>query len=336
MARVRLVDVAREVGVSAKTVSNVVNGTGVVSAEMRERILATIDKLGYRPNVAARALRTGTSGLVALGLPDLREPYFAEFASSFFTVAQRRGLNVVVAQTHGERRAEQALIEGEGMPALEGIVMSPLALTPQDVSERRSQLPLVLIGEHGESLVTDRVPQVGVDNVAAAAAATRLLVEKGRRRIAVIGAQKSGSTATSRMRLEGYRQALAEAGLPFDDALVGWVSEFNRAEGSTAAERLVRSGAQFDGLFCMSDSLVFGALYTLGTHGVAVPEDVAVVGYDNVEEGRYSVPPFATISPGSETSSDLILDLIAAARKPAAEPVGGRHVVPFDVVDRLA
>lgn len=331
----RLVDVAREVGVSAKTVSNVVNGTGVVRAEMRERILAAIDQLGYRPNVAARALRTGTSGLVALGLPDLREPYFAEFASSFFTVAQRRGLNVVVAQTHGERPAERALSEGEGLPALEGVVVSPLGLTPQDVIERRSRLPLVLIGEHSQSLATERVPQVGVDNVAAAAAATRLLIDKGRRRIAVIGAQAEGSTATSRMRLEGYRQALADAGWEYDGALVGWVENFTRAEGSAAAERLVASGAQFDGLFCMSDSLVFGALYTLGTHGVAMPEDVAVVGYDDVEEGRYSVPPFATISPGSETASDLILDLIVAAREPAAEPVGGRHVVPFDVVDRL-
>lgn len=100
------------------------------------------------------------------------------------------------------------------------------------------------------------------------------------------------------MRLAGYRQALEEAGLPYDHAQVGWVEEFNRVEGSAAVQRLVTSGAPFDGLFCTSDSLVFGALYTLGTHGVAMPDDVAVVGYDDVEEGRYSVPPFATISRG--------------------------------------
>ncbi len=103
MPRVRLVDVAVKVGVSAKSVSNVVNGTGVVSDEVRARILAAIDELGYRPNLAARQLRIGTSGLVGLVMPDLREPYFAEFASQFFSAAQRRSLTVLVSQTHGER-----------------------------------------------------------------------------------------------------------------------------------------------------------------------------------------------------------------------------------------
>lgn len=334
MARVRLVDVAREVGVSAKTVSNVVNGTGMVSADVRAQVLAVIDELGYRPNMAARALRTGTSGLVALGMPDLREPYFAEFASSFFTAAQRRGMTVVVGQTHGDREAERDVCDGVGMPALEGIVMSPLALTAEDLAERRSPVPLVLIGEHGETLTTDQVPHVGVDNVEAAAAATRLLLSKGRRRIAVIGAQHEGSTATSRLRLEGYRRVLDEAGLPFDPALIGWVTDFNRAQGSAAAERLVASGAPFDGVFCFSDSLAFGAIYTLATHGVAVPEQVAVVGFDDIEEGRYTFPPFATISPNSGAASEIILDVIAGAGAPNHR-VGGRRVVPFAVVDRI-
>jgi DNA-binding LacI/PurR family transcriptional regulator len=115
--------------VSAKTVSNVVNGTGMVSAEVRDRVLAAVDELGYRPNLAARQLRTGSSGLVALTMPDLRQPYFAEFASSFCAAAQRRGLRVIVGQTHGELAAERLACEGAGMPELQGIVLSPPALT---------------------------------------------------------------------------------------------------------------------------------------------------------------------------------------------------------------
>jgi DNA-binding LacI/PurR family transcriptional regulator len=331
VARVRLVDVARRVGVSAKTVSNVVNGTGAVSEQKRDEILAVIEELGYRPNRAARQLRTGSSGLVALGMPDLREPYFAEFAAAFFTAAQQRGLTVVVWQTHGDRKAEKAFCEGEGMPEVEGIVMSPLALTPGDIADRRSAVPLVLIGETGHGLATAEVPHVGVDNIEAARAATRLLLSRGRRRIAVIGAQKTGSTATSRMRLEGYRRALHEAGIAHDPSLVGWVTEFNRAEGSAAAERLLASGSVFDGLFCFNDSLAFGALYTLATHGIIVPDQIAVIGFDAIEEGRFSMARFASIDPNSAKVSQIILDLIVSGvRGPLADR---RYVAPFAIVD---
>jgi DNA-binding LacI/PurR family transcriptional regulator len=332
VSRVRLVDVAAKVGVSAKSVSNVVNGTGVVSDEVRARILAAIDELGYRPNLAARQLRIGTSGLVGLVMPDLWEPYFAEFASQFFSAAQRRSLTVLVSQTHGERETELALAEGTGLPALEGLVMSPLALTARDVAGRKSTIPLVLIGEHAESLTNDHVPHVGVDNVAAAAAATHLLLDRGRRRIAVIGVQESGSTATSRLRFEGYRRALDEAGVPFDPRLVGTVVDFSRAQGSEAASRLIDDGVQFDGLFCFSDSLAFGALYTLATHNVRVPDEVMVMGFDDVEEGRYSVPRFASVNVNAQYAADLILDMVTGV-KPAR---GGRYVVPFSVVERGA
>jgi DNA-binding LacI/PurR family transcriptional regulator len=332
VARVRLIDVAAKVGVSAKSVSNVVNGTGSVSAEVREKVLAAIDQLGYRPNLAARQLRTGSSGQVGLAIPDLREPYFAEFASNFFTAAQRRSLTVVVSQTHGDPNTERLLCEGIGLPPLEGLVLSPLALTAHDLSERRTSIPLVLIGEHGESLANDTVSHVGVDNVAAATAATEQLLAQGRRRIAVIGVQEHGSRATSQLRFDGYRRALAAAGVPFDERLVGAVTEFNRAQGFAAAERLIASGVSFDGLFCFNDTMASGALYALATHGVRVPDNVAVIGFDDIEEGRYSMPPFASVNVGQETTAEVILDIITGA----TPRTGGHHVVPFDIDLRTA
>jgi DNA-binding LacI/PurR family transcriptional regulator len=175
---------------------------------------------------------------------------------------------------------------------------------------------------------------VGIDNIEAAAAATRLLLSKGRRHIAAIGAQDVGSTATSRLRLEGYRQALAEAGLDYDPALVQHVTQFTRADGSYAAERLLASGTHFDAMFCFSDTLAFGAVYTLATHGITVPAKVAVVGFDNIEEGRYALPAFATISPDSDTASEAILDILASSAAQARR-AGGHRVVPFTVVDRM-
>ncbi len=224
------------------------------------------------------------------------------------------------------------MAEGTGLPALEGLVMSPLALTPRDIVGRKSTVPLLLIGEHGESLTNERIPHIGVDNAAAAAAATRLLLDRGRRRIAVIGVQERGSTATSQQRFDGYRAALDEAGVPFDPRLVGVVTDFNRAQGSEAANRLLDDDVEFDGLFCFSDSMAFGALYTLATHNIRVPDDVMVMGFDDIEEGRFSIPPFASVHVDAQYAADLILDMVTGARPTR----GGRHVVPFTIVERGA
>lgn len=330
MARVRLADVAERVGVSTKTVSNVVNGTGWVSAPVRERVLAAIAELGYRPNLAARQLRSGRSGLIALCVPSLREPYFAEFASEFVTAAEARGATVLVTQSKGTREVELSMLESEDLPAIDGLVFSPLRLTREDMAARRSTVPLVLIGEHGEGLASDTVPHVGPDNAAAAETATRHLIEQGRTRIAAIGFQPGDGGSTGHVRFEGYRRALAAAGIPLDPALLVQVEAYNRAEGSAAVEQLLADGVDFDGVFCFNDSLAFGALYTLGVHRVPVPERVAVVGYDNIEEGGFLVPPLTTIDPGLATSTGLILDLLVGDRRGE----GGHIGTPFHLVAR--
>lgn len=329
MARVTLADVAARVGVSAKSVSNVVNGTGWVGAEVRQRILDAIDELGYRPNLAARQLRNGRSGLIALVLPDLREPYFAEFAAQFVTTAQKRSLTVLIAQSGADRTAELAMISGEGFPALDGIVMSPLALTPADLAERAAGPPLVLIGEQAEQMVGPHVHHVGIDNVSAAAAATTALLENGRRRIAAVGVQESGPSATSRLRFEGYLRALETAGIEADPALFVTVEHFNRAEGSTVVGELLDRGVEIDALFCFSDSLALGALYTLGSRGIPVPESVQVMGFDNIEEGRFHIPAFSTVDHGTEQAVTTILDILAQPPTP-----GAHHPVSSVLISR--
>ncbi len=310
MTRARLIDVARHVGVSAKSVSNVVNGTGKVSDAVRKQILDAIRELGYEPNVAARTLRTGRSTLVAMGIPDLREPYFAELASIFFEAAAERGIRVIVTQTKGDYHSELSFIEGVGMPPLYGILFSPLAMTNEGLTGRQSSTPLVLIGERGQTLATELTPHVGIDNIAAAEAAARFLIERGRTRLAVVGGQKEESRATAHQRLEGYRRAAVGAGLALDERLIGWVPQFGRVEGIEATRTIISQGIPFDGLFCLNDSLAFGALYALGSAGIAVPEEVMVVGFDNIDETKYSRPPFASVNPSLREMCDHVLNLI--------------------------
>lgn len=330
MARVRLADVAERVGVSTKTVSNVVNGTGYVSTAVRERILATIDELGYRPNLAARQLRNGSSGLIGLCVPSLREPYFAEFASEFVAAAEARSFTVLVTQSKGSRETELSMLECENIPAVDGLVFSPLTLTHEDTGRRRSQVPLVLIGEHGEALASETIVHVGPDNVAAAELATRHLIKEGCRRIAAVGLQHHDPGGTGQVRYEGYRRALQAAGIPEDPELLVSVDRFNRTEGSLGIERLLANGVNFDGVFCFNDTLAFGALYTLGVNRIAVPHSVRVVGFDNIEEGGFIVPPLNTIDPGLQSSTGLILDLLVGDRRGQ----GGHEPTPYQLVER--
>jgi DNA-binding LacI/PurR family transcriptional regulator len=330
MGRVSLSAVADHVGVSAKTVSNVVNGTGRVGEEVRKRVQAAIIELGYRPNLAARHLRHGRSGLLALALPDLKEPYFAELASYFVSAAQERGRTVLVAQTGGDHATERALCSGEDLPAIDALVMSPLALTLADLEHREQAPPLVLLGEQAEAILSADVLHIGMANVPAARAAVEYLIGRGRRRIAAIGVQSAGPSASSELRFRGYREALEAAGLQVDPSLLGQVKDFTRVDGMVAVESLLQDGADFDAVFCFNDSLAVGAIHALDARGIKVPEKVAVMGFDDVDEAKYMVPPLTTVGPSPETVSAQAF----AAIDSLAEHPTGRHQIAFELVIR--
>ncbi|WP_231917746.1 LacI family DNA-binding transcriptional regulator [Microbacterium pygmaeum] len=328
VGRTTLKDVAERVGVSAKTVSNVVNGTGWVTDDLRGRVKAAIDELGYRPNVAARNLRNGRSGMIAVALPDLSQPYFAELASDLVRAAQERSITVLINQTDGREDAERRIAEGIDIPVMDGLILSPLALTAADFELRTDTTPLILLGEHvGET----EMPHVAVDNTAAARAAVEHLIGLGRRRIAAIGAQQSGPNETSVLRLSGYRQALESAGIPFDPALVATVDTYYRGDGAQAAEALLDGGTPFDAVFAFNDLLALGALHVLGARGVSVPGQVAVIGFDNIEEAGYSTPALSSVAPDTLALARTAIDLLTAD-----PPARGIHSIPFVIAARAS
>ncbi|QAY70763.1 LacI family DNA-binding transcriptional regulator [Xylanimonas protaetiae] len=284
-------DVAVAAGVSVRTVSNVVSGAAHVAPRTRERVLRAIEQLDYRPSEFARSLRVGRSGLVGLMLPELDTPYFADITRTLVGEGSRHGLTVVIDQTEGDRNRELAWIERTTHGGLfDGLILSPLALRPGDVGLFPRDSPVVFLGE-------DEFPgfdHVMVDGAAAARDAVTHLVDAGRRRIAVIGAERPGR-GTSAQRLDGWRDALARADVPADPELVGYVSGFTRTEGYRAMHELLDRGP--DAVFCFSDPLALGAMRALYERKVRVPDDVAVVGFDDIEDGRFSAPSLTTISP---------------------------------------
>ena len=316
MSRPTLKDVAERVGVSAKTVSNVVwtvdrrgvdgvvNGTGWVADDLKARVREALVEVGYRPNAAARHLRNGKSGMIALAVPELSQPYFAELASAIVRAASERSITVMVNQTDGDPENERIITEGIDAPAMDGLILSPLALSAADLEGRRDKTPLVLLGEH---IGSSPFAHVAVDNTAAARAATEHLIAQGCRRIAAIGAQSSGPNETSTLRLEGYRAALYDAGLAHDAALILNVDQYHRADGADAARSLVDRGIAFDGIFAL------GAMHALAVSGVRIPDDVCVIGFDDIEEGRYSTPALSSVSPDVDDLARRAISILTDA-----------------------
>lgn len=308
--RTRLIDVALAAGVSVKTVSNVVNDYPHVTAATRAKVEQAIAELGYKPNVSARSLRVGHSGVIALAVPELDIPYFAELARHVVRAAEARGWTVLVDQTGGRRDRERLAADGIRSGLIDGLIFSPLALTANDLAERTDDTPMVLLGERIGAGPADHV---GIDNVGASRDAVKHLVALGCRRIAAIGAQASGSfTATLRMR--GYREALRAAGVASRPDFVQHVESYRREEGAVAMVKLLALPEPPDAVLCFNDLLALGALRALYEAGVRVPKGVAVVGFDDIEESRYSVPSLTTISPDKAEIAQVAVDLLAQRR----------------------
>ncbi|MEU5563970.1 LacI family DNA-binding transcriptional regulator [Micromonospora musae] len=305
--RHRLKDVAERAGVSVKTVSNVVNGYAHVRPDTRARVEEAIGALNYRPNLSARNLRKGRTGVIALAVPELDIPYFAELARHVVTAAADLGWTVLIDQTGGGREQERVVASGITDHLIDGLIFSPLALTADDLINLDGT-PMVLLGERVAHGPADHVV---IDNVAAAREITNHLVGLGRRRIAAIGSQRTPEGASARLRLDGYRNALEEAGLGYDEALVAPAPVWHRADGAAAMRNLLSSGVRPDAVFCFNDTLALGALRALHEAGLRVPEDVAVAGFDGIEDGRFSVPTLTTIAPDKEQIAMLAVELLA-------------------------
>ncbi|GAA1753603.1 MULTISPECIES: LacI family DNA-binding transcriptional regulator [Streptomonospora] len=307
---ISLKDVAARAGVSVKTVSNVVNGYRHVTPATRQRVQQVIDELGYRPNLTARHLRKGRTGIIALALPELGNPYFAELADAVISYAA--GLDYIVLLDHTNGRRDQEVLFAQGFRArlIDGLILSPIELENEDLLARGNDAPLVLLGEREYEAPHDHI---AIDNVAAARTATRHLLDLGRRRVAFLGARHGRVRRVAHLRLRGWRAAIAESpGAAAGDELVAATDGYTRGDGAQAMARLLDSGVAPDAVFCYNDLIAIGAMRTLIERGLRVPEDVAVVGFDDIDDGRYCSTSLTTIAPHKQAIAQAAVDALLA------------------------
>jgi DNA-binding LacI/PurR family transcriptional regulator len=306
---VGLRDVAARAGVSVKTVSNVVNGYTHVSPAMRVRVQAALDELEYRPNVSARHLRKGRTGLLALAVPELDFPYFAALANVVVHAAERRGWTVLIEQTSGEPDRERAVLDGIRSLRVDGIIFSPISPLDDELVKRTDPTPMVLLGERA---VAAPVHHVSVDNIGASRDATEHLIGLGARRIATIG-HEPRLRGTGTLRLQGYLEALQGAGITPDPALIAETDGYHREEGARAMRDLLAHAEPPDAIFAFNDLLALGALREAVDQGLRVPEDLRIIGFDDIEECRFSCPRLSSVRPDLDLLAETALDRITSS-----------------------
>ena len=326
----RLQDVAERAGVSMKTVSNVVRNYAHVSPQMRERVQKAIDELGYRPNVMARRLATGKTGLIALAFADVGIPYFAELARVASRTAQSFGYRALLEETDATLEGERALMASSEAGLVDGMLFQPSVMSSAEIAQHRLDIPIVLLGETPAPLTMDRVM---IDNLAAAREITRHVAALGRRRIAFVGHEARSLTETSRQRILGYQQALEEVGIAPDPLMLVATESVSAADAVIAVRQAVESGLDIDGVVCRDDLAAIGTLRALQERGIRVPDDVAVTGWDDTRLSAVTFPSLTTVSPDLEVLVTRALELLIE-RIEGYDGVGRHEIAPHRIVTR--
>jgi LacI family transcriptional regulator, repressor for deo operon, udp, cdd, tsx, nupC, and nupG len=297
----RLKDVAERAGVSLKTVTNVVHERRYVAAETRARVRSAIEELGYTPSVAGRQLQSGRSNTVALAVPRIDEPYLGALAHAMILAGNARGYGVLIDETGISDEHELTAAKGYPGQAIDGVIYSAQAIDPQRMAGMSRFTPMILLGEH---LSQGSADYVGIDNDRSARDVVQHLAGSGRRRIGYIGSNPTRPSGTGSLRQRGFQTEIGDLGLESHDAWVLSCGRYTRETGAALAERMLTQTPTIDALVCASDLLAIGAILKLGEHGVRIPDDIAVVGWDNIIDGRYISPTLSSVA----TDLDLLAE----------------------------
>jgi LacI family transcriptional regulator len=286
--RVTITTIAREAGVSVPTVSRVLNGRSDVSPRTRERVEELLRRHGYQRRVARP--RT-TSGLVDLVFNDLDSPWAVEIIRGVEDVAQSAGIGTVVSAIHQQPLPARAWLQNLRERTTDGVILVTSDLAPPLHSElRRLNVPMVMVDPAGVPALD--VPTIGATNWAGGLSATEHLISLGHRRIGFV----AGPTRLlcSRARLDGHRAALDAAGMPFDADLLQQ-GDFYHESGFVGGAALLDLPRPPTAIFAASDQMAFGVFEAVRLRGLRVPEDVSVIGFDDLPEARWSSPPLTTV-----------------------------------------
>lgn len=297
--------VAERVGVSTSTVSHVINGTRAVSEDVRKRVLATIDEIGYIPNAMARSLKNDKSHTIGVSIPDNTHPCFAELLRGIEDAAFEVGYNIMLCNGYGDARRQAAQLRSLVEKRIDGLILVAGAardeLAPLLASQR---VPVVLAEHEVPAVETDFL---GLDHEATGYAATRHLIELGHRRIACVAGPQAESHSME--RIAGLRRALEEEGLPLPDAYLAHATP-DCAGGHHAVQGLLALDLPPTAVFACNDLMALGGLCAASEAGVAVPGRLSVVGGDDLGMAAFATPRLSSIAQPTHALGRQLTELL--------------------------
>lgn len=298
--RVRLKDIASDLGLSAVTVSKVVRNHPDIGEETRNRVLQRMKEMNYQPNLAARSLITGQTWTMGIVVPDLLHPFFASIAQSLSHEIRAKGYGLLIASSDDDAALEQLQIEQMLARRADCLLVASSQWSVESFRRiEAAKTPYLLLDRRFAGLAANFV---GVDDQAVGILATRHLIEQGCHRIAHI---RGPEVSTAQGRLEGYRQALHEAGMPALTELVVSLGDSGDSRGEQggyeAARQLLSRKKRPDGIFCMNDPSALGAMRAILDAGLRIPEEIAVVGCGNLSYSDFLRVPLSSVDQGSKT-----------------------------------
>ena len=325
--RARRKDVAELAGVSAAVVSYVLNnGPRPVASATRERVLNAIEELNYRPNATARALKLQRTNVIGLLVPDISNPYFAEFAKVVQEACFTRGYALIVADSSIDEGREAAQVRALFERQVDGVIDYGVQDTTLLSLLTGADVPIVSMDSQMES---PQIPTVAIDDYAASRDAVTHLVSHGHTRIGYIGGPRD--VPVSRARYRGWRDVMVENSPDTDLESLVINPPFSRAGGAAGATELLSRELPPTALFIASDLQAMGSLYACAVMGLIVPDDVALISFDGTQETEYSVPPLTVVKqPVGELARTAVARVLATDRTAGAS----RTIIPHSIVLR--
>lgn len=283
-------DVARQAGVSVATVSRVLNNSALVSPETRELVLQAVNQLGYRPNANAQALATQVSDTIGVVVMDVSDPFFGALVKAVDTVAQQHQKYVLIGNSYHEAEKERHAIEVLIRHRCNALIVHAKELCDDELAQFMDHIP-------GMVLINRIVPGyehrcVGLDNITGAMMATRMLQSNGHQRIGYLAS--SHAIEDNDHRREGWQRALAEQGIVAPESWVGTGSP-DMQGGEAAMVELLGRNLQLTAVFAYNDGMAAGALTALKDNGIAVPQHLSLIGFDDIPMARYTDPQLTTV-----------------------------------------
>ena len=329
MIDINIIDVSKKAGVSIATVSRVLNGTAKVSETTYKKVMNAVKALDYHPNIAGRNLRTNKTGNIMVVLNTLSNPFFPRIIKAIEEEASKDNYTVIITSVNGEKEKFRNQISLLKKRFADGAIFLSVDIPEECKSEVKDLSESLPIIQCCEQAIIATIPEVRIDDFAAMYDMVSKLIKQGRKNIMYLSNDNILPSTT--LRLEGYKQALKDGGIEFDENLI-LKGNYGYRNARLLTEEFIKSKKTFDAVVCNSDRMATGAISVLKEEGFLIPDDIQVSGFDNIDLCHMVTPSITTVSQDRKAIGKKAYELLA--KRIAGKEVNKNNIINYTIIER--